>query len=319
MDLIKQTYAQRIREEAIRLGFSDIGFASVEHLETDEVHLKSWLDQGHHAGMGYMSNHFDKRVDPALLVDGAKTVVSVLMNYYPKSKQTDATAPKIARYAYGKDYHFVIKEKLQLLFDFIKSEIYTDLDGRLFTDSAPVLDRAWARKSGLGWIGKNTNLIHKKLGSFVFIGELIINLELPPGEPVKEACGGCRRCIDACPTGALMAPYQLDANKCTSYLTIEHKGDIPEAFKGKLDNWVFGCDICQEVCPWNWKARPTQEEAFQPHANLLDLSRDQWFQMDEDTYREIFRKSAVKRAKYAGLKRNLDFLKTTVKKKGDNE
>ena len=319
MDLIKQTYACRIREEALRLGFSDIGFAAVEHLKADEEYLKSWLNQGFHAGMGYMGNHFDKRVNPALLVDGARTVVSVLMNYYPKSGQTDPSAPKIARYAYGKDYHFVIKEKLQILFDFIKKEIYPELEGRFFTDSAPVLDRAWAKKSGLGWIGKNTNLIHKKLGSFVFIGELIINLELPGGEPVKEACGRCRRCLDACPTGALMAPYQLDANKCTSYLTIEHKGDIPEVFRGKLDNWVFGCDICQEVCPWNWKARPTQEEAFQPQGDLLKLSPDQWFQLDEDTFREIFRKSAVKRAKYAGLKRNLDFLATTVKKKGDNE
>ncbi|MBI9060766.1 MAG: tRNA epoxyqueuosine(34) reductase QueG [Marinilabiliaceae bacterium] len=319
MDLIKQTYARRIREEALRLGFSDIGFASVEHLKDDEEYLKSWLNQGFHAGMGYMANHFDKRVNPALLVEGAKTVVSVLMNYYPESGQADSAAPKIARYAYGKDYHFVIKEKLQKLFDFIKKEICPELGGRFFTDSAPVLDRAWARKSGLGWIGKNTNLIHKKLGSFVFIGELIINLELPGGEPVKEACGRCRLCLDACPTGALMAPYQLDANKCTSYLTIEHKGDIPEVFRGKLDNWVFGCDICQEVCPWNRKARPTQEEAFQPHGDLLKLLPDQWFQLDEDAFREIFRKSAVKRAKYTGLKRNLDFLTTTGKKEGNNE
>jgi len=213
----------------------------------------------------------------------------------------------------------VIKEKLQVLFDFIKQEIYPDLEGRFFTDSAPVLDRTWARKSGLGWIGKNTNLIHKKLGSFVFIGELIINLELPGGEPVKEACGGCKRCIDACPTGALLAPYQLDANKCTSYLTIEHKGDIPDEFKGQFENWVFGCDICQEVCPWNWKARPTQEEAFQPRPDLLSLSHDQWFQLDEETYRETFRKSAVKRAKYAGLKRNLDFLKNPAKGEIDNK
>lgn len=308
MDLIKQTHAQQIREEALRLGFSDVGFAPVAHLNEAEGYLKEWLDNGYQAGMCYMANHFEKRVNPALLVDGAKTVVSVLMNYYPEQEQSDPTAPKIARYAYGKDYHFVIKEKLQRLFAYIKNEIYPDLEGRVFTDSAPVLDRAWAVKSGLGWIGKNTNLIHKKLGSFVFIGELIINLELPGSEQVKAACGGCTRCIDACPTGALISPYRLDANQCISYLTIEHRGAIPEEFKGKMENRVFGCDICQEVCPWNWKARPTHEKQFQPNEKLITMSREDWLQIDEASYREVFRKSAVKRTKYTGLKRNLDFL-----------
>ncbi|MCU4162676.1 tRNA epoxyqueuosine(34) reductase QueG [Carboxylicivirga caseinilyticus] len=300
---------QLIINEALRLGFSDIGFSTVEHLAENEIHLKEWLDNGFHAGMSYMENHFEKRINPALLVEGSTTVVSVLLNYKPKLEQSDPEAPKLARYAYGKDYHFVIKDKLQLLFDYIKSDIYPDLEGRMFTDSAPVLDRAWAVNSGLGWIGKNTNLIHKKLGSFVLIGELIINMEIEPDTPIKEACGGCTRCIDACPTKALIGPYQLDSNKCISYLTIEHREEIPEEFKGKFENWAFGCDICQEACPWNWKARPTSENEFQPHPDLLQMTNDQWHNLDEDRFTELFRKSAVKRTKYKGLKRNLDFLK----------
>ena len=300
---------QLIHNEALRLGFSDIGFSKAEHLPQNEVHLKNWLDNDFHAGMKYMENHFEKRVDPTLLVEGAVTVVSVLLNYKPKLEQSHSDAPKLARYAYGKDYHFVIKDKLQLLFDYIKTELYPNLEGRLFTDSAPVLDRAWAVRSGLGWIGKNTNLIHKKLGSFVLIGELIINMELEPDTPIKEACGGCTRCIDACPTKALIGPYQLDSNKCISYLTIEHREEIPEEFNGKFENWAFGCDICQEACPWNWKARPTAEEEFQPHPELLQLSSEEWHNMDEDRFKELFQKSAVKRTKYKGLRRNLDFLK----------
>lgn len=300
-----------IREKALELGFSDVGFAKAEHLENDERHLKEWISNNYHAEMAYMANHFEKRVDPTRLVEGAATVVSVVLNYTPKELQKHADAPKLARYAYGTDYHFVIKDKLQLLFDFIKATYYPPLEGRLFTDSAPVLDRAWAARSGLGWIGKNTNLIHKKLGSYILIGELIINLPIEPGTPIREACGGCRRCIDACPTKALLAPYTLDANKCISYLTIEHRSDIPEEFTGQFENWGFGCDICQEVCPWNWKARPTNEPAFTPHASLLELTKDDWHNMDEDTFREIFRKSAVKRTKFTGLKRNLNFLKNS--------
>lgn len=302
-------HKQLIHKEAIRLGFSDIGFAEVSHLPENEAQLKNWLDNNYQAGMQYMENHFEKRVNPALLVEGSKTVVSVLLNYKPKHEQADPTAPKLARYAYGKDYHFVIKDKLQLLFDYIKTELYPELEGRLFTDSAPVLDRAWAERSGLGWIGKNTNLIHKKLGSFVLIGEMIINMPLEADTPIKEACGGCQRCIDACPTKALIGPYQLDSNKCISYLTIEHRDELPEEFKGQMNNWAFGCDICQEVCPWNWKARPTTEEEFTPHVDLLQLSKEKWHEMDEDRFKELFRKSAVKRTKYKGLKRNLDFLK----------
>lgn len=308
MDIISQAYQEQIKQKALELGFSDIGFAMIEPLSTDEHKLQNWLNNGYQAGMDYMNNHFEKRVNPALLVEGAQSVISVIINYTPKKLQVDPAAPKLARYAYGADYHFVIKDKLNELFLYIKDNIYTSLNGRVFTDSAPILDRAWAAKAGLGWIGKNTNLIHKKLGSYVLIGELISNLPLQPDQPIKEACGGCQRCIDACPTGALLAPYQLDANKCISYLTIEHREALPEALKEQFENWAFGCDICQEACPWNWKARPTKEEAFQPHPELLTLSKDDWMNMDEDRFRELFRKSAVKRTKYKGLRRNLDFL-----------
>lgn len=300
---------QLIHNKALELGFCDIGFSRVEHLAEDENHLRTWLENGYQADMAYMNNHFEKRVNPSLLVEGAVTLVSVLLNYKPQILQLDSEAPKLARYAYGKDYHFVIKDKLQILFDYVKTELYPQLEGRLFTDSAPVLDRAWAAKSGLGWIGKNTNLIHKTHGSFVLIGEIICNLEVEPDAPIKEACGGCQRCIDACPTKALLGPYRLDSNKCISYLTIEHRDAIPEQFKEQMENWAFGCDICQEVCPWNWKSRPTKEPEFAPHADLLSLNKEDWHQMDEERFRELFRKSAVKRTKYKGLKRNLDFLK----------
>ncbi len=309
MSLTANTNAQLIKEEALRLGFSDIGFAKAEHLAEEEPFLKQWLDNDREAGMSYMRNHFEKRVDPTLLVDDAKTIISVLLNYTPQTLQQDELAPRIARYAYGEDYHFVIKEKLALLLTFIQQTIFDDLQGRCFTDSAPLLDRAWAKRSGLGWIGKNTNLIHKKLGSYVFIGELVINKELPVDTPIQEACGGCTRCIDACPTKALLAPYQLDANKCISYLTIEHREELPIELKDQMSNWAFGCDICQEVCPWNWKARPTKEPAFQPHPDFISLSKDDWHALNEDSYRTLFKNSAIKRTKYRGLRRNLDFLK----------
>ncbi|TAJ12947.1 tRNA epoxyqueuosine(34) reductase QueG [Marinilabiliaceae bacterium JC017] len=308
MDIIALKYQEMIREEALRLGFSDIGFAPVEHLCDDELHLKQWLNDGFQAGMEYMNNHFEKRVNPSLLVEGARSVISLLVNYKPDQKQR-ADVPQIATYAFGKDYHFTLKEKMQVLFDFIKANIFPQLDGRCFVDSAPVLDRAWAVKSGLGWIGKNTNLIHRKHGSYVFIGELITNLALPATDPIKAACGNCTRCIDACPTGALVAPYRLDANKCISFQTIENRGEIPEQLVVKFQNRVYGCDICQEVCPWNRKTPPTREADFMPHPDLLTMTREQWYALDESTYREIFRKSAVKRAKYAGLMRNLAFLK----------
>ena len=259
--------------------------------------------------MGYMQNHFEKRVAPGKLVPGARTVISVLLNYYPSETQRHKEAPVLSKYAYGRDYHFTVKEKLKQLFDFIKEEIYPDLEGRYFTDSAPVLDRAWAVRAGLGWIGKNSNLISKKWGSFVFIGELIVNLEVDgETQEVKNACGNCTRCIDACPTGAIAAPYEIDANRCISYLTIEHKGEMPVEFKGKFENRVFGCDICQDVCPWNKNPIPTNEPDFQPKAELIEMSREEWIGLDEDKFRELFAGSPVKRAKYVGLKRNIDFL-----------
>ncbi len=272
------------------------------------MRLKEWLDAGYNAGMGYMAKNFEKRVGLAELVPGAVSVISVLLNYYPKETQQPGV-PKVSRYAYGRDYHFTIKEKLRELFAFIKEEIYPGLKGRIFTDSAPVLDRAWAVRAGLGWIGKNSNLINKRWGSFVFIGEIISNLEIEDeAEQVKDACGTCTRCIDACPTGALTKPYTVDANKCISYLTIENNGDIPSKFKGKFDNWIFGCDICQEVCPWNKKAIPTEEPDFKPREEFLKMTLKDWQKLDEKRFKELFRETPVERTKHKGLRRNIDFL-----------
>jgi len=258
--------------------------------------------------MDYMNNHFDKRLDPRLLVDDAKSVVSLLLNYYPVVNQKADTEVKISKYAYGEDYHYVIKDKLKDLFEFIQSEI-GEVGGRIFVDSAPVMDKVWAKKSGLGWIGKNSNLIHPKHGSFFFIAELILDLELTPDGPIKDYCGTCTRCIEACPTDAIVTPYVVDGSKCISYLTIELKDAIlPNEFKGKMDNWMFGCDVCQDVCPWNRFSKPTSEASFSPHENLLQMSKSDWTDLTEDVFRELFRNSAVKRTKFSGLKRNIDFL-----------
>ncbi|WP_430933815.1 tRNA epoxyqueuosine(34) reductase QueG [Saccharicrinis sp. 156] len=308
MDVIKEAYSKLIKDKAKALGFDACGFTKAEALTEEKEILRGWLDNNRHGNMQYMANHFEKRVDPSMLVEGAKSVIVLLTNYTPQKKQTDPDAPIIARYAYGQDYHHVIKDKLKLLFSYIQEEIYPELEGRYFVDSAPVLERSLGVKAGLGWIGKNTNLIHKKLGSYVFISELIINLELPASEPIKDACGGCTRCIDACPTQALIAPKTLDARKCISYLTIENKEDIPEEFVGKMENRVFGCDICQEVCPWTWKSRPHTNENLQPVTKILELTKEEWQTLNPDTFSETFRKSAIKRAKYTGLKRNIDFL-----------
>lgn len=308
MNLIKNRYCEFIQQKAKELGFDDCGFAKAEELTQEKEILKEWLHHKMNGNMHYMANHFDKRVNPSKLVEGAKSVIVLLSNYTPSEQQKHPDSPKIARYAYGQDYHHVIKDKLKTLYNYIKEEVYPSVEGRYFVDSAPVLERSLAVKAGLGWIGKNTHLIHKKLGSYVFISELIINLELPTTTPIKEACGGCNRCIDACPTQALVSPGKLDARRCISYLTIENREDIPEEFINKMQNRVFGCDICQEVCPWTWKSRPHHIEELKPNPTILELSKDQWKNLTSEQFSKVFKKSAVKRAKYSGLKRNINFL-----------
>ena len=286
----------------------DCGISEARFLAEEKDRLVNWLQEGMHGEMGYMGNHLEKRLDPRLLVENARSVISVLLNYFPEQKQSDPEAPVLSKYAFGTDYHFVMKDKLGELLKFIQTEI-APCDGRCFVDSAPVLDRAWAARAGLGWIGKNTNLISTEHGSFFFIGELILDLELPADEKiVRNHCGNCTRCIDACPTQALVAPYVLDARKCISYQTIENRGEIDSGLKGKFSNRVFGCDICQDVCPWNLKSETHREPAFVAVARLMNLSREDWHSMDKNTFNEFFRNSAVKRTRFEGLKRNLKFL-----------
>jgi epoxyqueuosine reductase len=297
-----------IKQKALELGFFYCGISKAEFLEEEAPRLEAWLNEQRHGKMSYMENHFDKRLDPRLLVDGAKSVISLLLNYYTEEKQSDLSAPKISKYAYGEDYHDVIKEKLRQLMQFIETEI-GEVSGRVFVDSAPVMDKAWAKKSGLGWIGKNSNLIHPKSGSFFFIAEMIIDLELEADGPIKDYCGTCTKCIDACPTDAIIEPYVVDGSKCISYLTIELKDALlPTEFKGKMDNWAFGCDICQDVCPWNRFSLLHNEPRFNPSKNLLQLSNNDWQDLSEEVFNELFKLSAVKRTKFDGLKRNIDFL-----------
>lgn len=304
---LKSEYTSKIKSAAKALGFLSCGISKADFLEDEAPRLEQWLNHGHHGSMSYMERHFDKRLDPRLLVPGAKSVVSLLLNYHTDKKQTDPKAPKISSYAYGTDYHFVIKEKLKELMQIIHREI-GEVNGRVFVDSAPVMDKAWAAKSGLGWLGKNTNLISKQVGSFFFIAELIIDLELDYDAPVTDHCGSCTACIDACPTDALLQPYQIDGSKCISYLTIELKENIPTEFKGQMDNWAFGCDVCQTVCPWNRFAKPHSEPAFEPHEELLNLTKSEWQEMTSLIFNKIFKNSAVKRTKFEGLKRNIKFL-----------
>ncbi len=297
-----------IRTEAKRLGFDYVGFSKAAFLEDEAPRLENWLNNNMHGQMSYMQNYFDKRLDPRLLVPGAKSVISLLLNYFPSENQVDDTAPKISKYAYGKDYHIVIKEKLNQLLEFIKENI-GEVDGRAFVDSAPVLDKAWAKKSGLGWIGKNSNLINKSSGSFYFIAELIVDLDLEYDGAVKDYCGTCTKCIDACPTDAIIAPYVVDGSKCISYFTIELKENIPDDVKGKLENRMFGCDICQDVCPWNRFSKPHQEPLFKANEELLGMKKEDWIELTEETFKRVFKDSAVKRTKFTGLKRNIEFLK----------
>jgi epoxyqueuosine reductase len=296
-----------VKAEAKRLGFDFCGISKAEFLEEEAPRLESWLNKNMHGQMDYMANHFDKRLDPRLLVDGAKSVISLLYNYYPSQSQ-NRDAPKISKYAYGKDYHDVLREKLKAFLSALQEKI-GEVNGRVFVDSAPVLDKAWAKKSGLGWIGKHTNLVNKEQGSFFFIAELIVDLELDHDGPLKDYCGTCTRCIDACPTEAIVAPYVVDGSKCISYLTIELKENIPSEFKGKMDNWAFGCDVCQDVCPWNRFSKTTDEPLFNNTNGLLNYSPEEWYELTEETFSQVFKGSAVKRTKFKGLKRNLEFIK----------
>ena len=304
----KTLHTRMIREEAARLGFSFAGIARAEQMDEEARRLESWLNAGMHGQMGYMANHFDKRIDPRKLVEGAKSVISLLYNYYPEQRQSDPAAPKISRYAYGEDYHFVLKRKLKDLLRFIGEEI-GEVSGRCFVDSAPVLERDWARRSGVGWMGRNTMLINPKAGSYYFLAELILDLDLVYDHPIRDYCGTCTRCIEACPTDAISpGGYVVDGSKCISYFTIELREAIPEEYRGQFDNWMFGCDICQEVCPWNRFSTPHSEPAFEPHPQLLEMTKGDWEELTEEVFRELFRRSAVKRTGFEGLRRNLGFL-----------
>lgn len=306
----KEKYSQLIKDKALSLGFSYCGISQAGFLEEEAPRLENWLKKNMHGEMKYMENHFDKRLDPRLLVPGAKSVVSLLLNYYPPQEQKTESY-KISKYAYGEDYHFVIKDKLKDLLNFISEEI-GEVDGRVFVDSAPVLDKAWAAKSGLGWVGKNNNLIRKSEGSFFFVAELIIDLDLVYGNATTNHCGSCTACIDACPTQAIESPYIVNGSKCISYLTIELKDDIPDVFSGKLNDWMYGCDVCQDVCPWNKFSKPHNEPLFQAKPFLIDYDKKQWNDLTEELFNEIFRKSAVKRTKFTGLIRNINFLQKKV-------
>ena len=303
----KKRYSEMIKREAERLGFMSCGISKAEFLEEEAPRLEAYLKQNMNGKMGYLENHFDKRLDPTLLVPGSKSVVSLLFNYYPAKEQIEDTY-KISKYAYGRDYHFVVKDKLRELLHFINEKI-GEVHGRAFVDSAPVLDKAWAAKSGLGWVGKHTLLLTKQVGSFYFVAELIIDLELEYDSPVTDHCGSCTACIDACPTQAIVADRVVDGSKCISYFTIELKDEIPSAVKGQFEDWIFGCDICQDVCPWNRFSKSHREPLFNPHPEMLSMAKKDWEEITEDVFREMFRKSAVKRTKYEGLKRNIRFVK----------
>jgi epoxyqueuosine reductase len=306
MNIAERT--QYIKRLSQKYGFAHIGIGKAEHMDEEARHLESWLNTNHHGQMSYMANHFDKRVDPSKLVPGAKSVVSLMYNYFPKEEQTSDTY-KVARYAYGQDYHQVVKNKLRDMLAELQSTI-GEINGRCFVDSAPVLERDWAKRNGLGWIGKNTLLLNKDRGSYFFLSELIIDVAFDYDHPVKDHCGTCTRCIDACPTDAISPDgYVMDGSKCISYATIELKEAIPDDFKDKMEDWVFGCDICQEVCPWNRFSTPHEEPLFDPQPGLLDISKSEWHDLTEEVFRSVFKKSAVKRTKYSGLTRNIQFAK----------
>lgn len=290
------------------MGFLLCHIAKAEFMTEEARRLDEWLSQDYHGDMSYMANHFDKRVDPRLLVPGAKSVISLAYNYYSNVRQIDPEAPQISMYAYGKDYHKVVKKKLQQMLEWMKTS-FGNINGRVFVDSAPVLERDWARRSGLGWMGKNTMIIHPKKGSWFFLAEIITDLEMVYDQQLSDYCGTCTRCIDACPTEAIHENgYLMDGSKCISYLTIELKKKLPLEYKDKMENWMFGCDICQQVCPWNRFAESHSEPAFLPKEKLISMSKEEWHDLSEPLFDELFEGSAVKRTKYEGLKRNIKFL-----------
>lgn len=303
----KTSHTNLIKAEAKRLGFFSCGISKAGFLEEDAPHLENYLKKNMNGEMAYLENYFDKRLDPTILVPDSKSVISLLLNYFPSEIQKEGTY-KISKYAYGQDYHFVIKDKLKQLMDFISEEI-GEVSGRAFVDSAPVLDKAWAAKSGLGWIGKHSLLLTKQVGSFYFVSELILDLELDYDNPVTDHCGSCTACIDACPTNAIVGDRVVDGSKCISYFTIELKNEIPISERGKFEDWMFGCDICQDVCPWNRFSTPHNEPLFNPNSQMISMERKDWEDITETVFQEIFKKSAVKRTKFSGLKRNIQFLK----------
>jgi epoxyqueuosine reductase len=304
----KALHTQWIKEEAKRLGFSACGISKAEFLKDEAPRLEQWLSKNFHGEMHYMANHFDKRLDPGLLVPGAKSVISLLYNYYPEAQQHKSSY-QISKYAYGEDYHHVIKDKLKEMVASMQ-DLIGDFHARVFTDSAPIMERAWAQKSGLGWIGKHSLLITKSKGSFFFLAEIILDLELLYDGAFKtDHCGSCTRCIDACPTQAILPNNTIDGSKCISYFTIELKDEIPNQFKNHFEDWMFGCDICQDVCPWNRFSEPNKEARFKPDDRLLNYNKNDWQEITKDVFQDIFRRSAVKRTKFEGLKRNINFLK----------
>jgi epoxyqueuosine reductase len=302
----KEKYSDLIKSKALAFGFQSCGISKADFLEEEAPHLEKWLKNNFHGEMKYMENYFDKRLDPRLLVEGSKSVISLSYNYFPEEIQTNKDF-KLAKYAYGEDYHDVIKDKLRLMIAELQEEI-GEFSFRVFVDSAPVLEKAWAKKSGIGWVGKNSNLITKKNGSFYFLAEIICDLELVHDFEVTDHCGSCTKCIDACPTQAIVSDKIIDGSKCISYATIELKDQIPDFFKDKMEDWMFGCDICQDVCPWNRFSAPTLEEKFKPNSEIKNFTKQEWKDITQEVFSTVFRKSAVKRTKFTGLKRNLDFL-----------
>ena len=305
----KQQQSDYVKKLALQLGFQQCGIARAEKLVEEEVHLDQWLTNGYNGEMNYMANNIEMRLDPRELVPGAKSVVSLLYNYYPEVDIGSSESYKLAKYAYGEDYHFVIKDKLKE-FMFLLNEELGPVEGRVFVDSAPVMERQWAQKSGLGWLGKNSLLLNKSMGSFFFIAELIIDLPLAPDQPVLNHCGTCTKCIDACPTDAIPEAGVVDGSRCISYLTIELKEAIPTGFDGLFNDWVFGCDICQDVCPWNRFSQPNKESRFSPSEELTNLTNNDWEELTDEVFAKMFKKSALKRTKLKGLKRNIEFAKS---------